>query len=97
MLVKKFIDFLVHIYKIDKSKLRFQLQIYSDLDLDRLMSFWAKHLSVKRAQFFKTTILKKRGEGTYLKKMEKGVVILHFGNIKLRNLILSQIANIDNL
>jgi hypothetical protein len=96
-LVKKFIDFLFHIYNIDKEKLRFQIQTYDDLDSSELVTFWSKHLSVKSTQFFKTTLLKRRGVGTYLKKMEYGVIILHFGNMKLRNLICSQIANIENL
>ena len=96
-LVKKFLDFLCNVYNIKKEKLRFQLQIYDDLKLNELMNFWTKYLSVKNNQFFKTTILKKRGEGTYLTKMKYGVIIVHFGNMKLRNLICSQIANIDNL
>ena len=96
-LVKKFIDFLVNIYNIDKNKLRFQLLSYDDLNLNKLMTFWTKYLSVKSIQFFKSTILKKRGKGTYLKKMKRGVIIVSFGNIKLRNLICSQIANIENL
>ena len=92
-LVKKFIDFLVNIYNIDKTKLRFQLQTYDDLDLNELIIFWTKYLSVKNTQFFKTTILKRRGKGTYLKKMRHGVIIVSFSNIKLKNLICSQIAN----
>lgn len=96
-LVKKFIDFLVNIYQIDRKKLKFQLQIYGDLNTNKMISFWAKYLSVKNTQFFKTIILEKRGQGTYLKKMKSGVIILHFGNTKLRNLICSQIANIENL
>lgn len=97
VLVRKFIDFLVSIYNIDRKKLRFQLQIYDDLDLNKSVNFWAKILSVKKSQFFKTTILERRGNGTYLTKMKHGVVILYFSNIKLRNLICSQIANIENL
>ncbi len=96
-LVKKFIDFLVTIYKIDKEKLRFQLLSYSDLDSEELISFWSEYLSVKNTQFFKTTILKRRGKGTYTTKMKYGIIIAHFGNMKLRNLICSQIANIENL
>ena len=61
------------------------------------MTFWTKYLSVKNTQFFKTTILQRRGEGTYLKKMKYGIIIINFGNMKLRNLICSQIANIENL
>jgi len=96
-LIKKFIDFLINIYDIDKEKLRFQILSYVDLKSDDLVSFWAKYLSVKSRQFFKTTILKKRGKGTYHKKMKYGVIIISFSNIKLRNLICSQIANIQNL
>ena len=96
-LVKKFIDFLVDIYNIDKTRLKFQLLIYDDLDIDKLITFWTRYLLVKNTQFFKTTILKRRGSGTYLKKMQYGVIMVHFGNMKLRNLIISQIANIENL
>jgi hypothetical protein len=96
-LVKKFIDFLVNIYSIDKKKLRFQIQTYDDLNSNELQAFWKEYLSVNITQFFKTTILKRKGKGTYLKKMKHGVIILHFGNMKLRNLICSQIANIENL
>jgi hypothetical protein len=96
-LIKKFIDFLICIYNIDKKKLKFQLQTYDDLNKKKLLIFWAKYLSVKENQFFKTSILKRRGSGTYLNKMEHGVIIVNFGNTKLRNLICSQIANIDDL
>ncbi|MFA5936936.1 MAG: hypothetical protein WC822_03600 [Candidatus Paceibacterota bacterium] len=96
-LVKIFINFLIKIYNIDKTKLRFQIQTYDDLNLNELRTFWMKYLSVKNTQFFKTTILKRRGNGTYIKKMKYGVIIINFGNMKLRNLICSQIANIKNL
>ncbi len=93
-MVKKFIEFLVHIYRIDKKKLKFNLQIYDDLNIEELMTFWTKHLSVQTDQFSKTTILKRRGKGTYLHKMKHGVMIVMFNNKKLRNLICSQIANL---
>ncbi len=96
-LVKQFLHFLIKIYKIDEKKLKFQLQTYDDLDATKLVSFWAKYLSVKKTQFSKTTILQRRGEGTYGSKMKYGVVIAHFNNVKLRNLICSQIANIENM
>ena len=96
-LIKRFLYFLTKIYKIDKRKLKFQLQTYDDLDVDELILFWTKYLSVKSAQFSKTTILKRRGDGTYANKMNYGVVLVHFNNVKLRNLICSQIANIEDM
>lgn len=96
-LVKKFIEFLVRIYKIDTNKLRFQLQIYSDLNADKLILFWSRLLKVKKNQFYKSTILQKRGKGTYNKKMEYGTIILCFNNVKLKNLICSQIADMKDM
>ena len=92
-LVKKFIDFLVEIYGIDKNRLRFQLQTYDDLDSKKLILFWTKYLSVKSTQFYKTTILVRRGAGTYRERMKNAVIIVYFNNMKLKNLISSQIAN----
>jgi len=96
-LVKKFIDFLINIYHIDKNKLRFQLQIHYDLDMNQLLDFWSNYLLIKKTQFFKTTILKNRGDGTYTTKIRYGVIIVNFGNSRLKNLISSQIANIENM
>ena len=96
-LVKSFIGCLISVYNIDKNKLRFQLLSYNDLDKDTLLHFWTKYLSVRSDQFSKTTILKRRGKGTYLQKMKYGVLLLTFSNVKLRNLICDQIANIKNL
>ena len=96
-LVKKFLHFLIQIYKIDEKKLKFQLQTYDDLNPDELIVFWAKYLSVKKTQFSKTTILQRRGEGTYRSKMKYGVVAVSFNNMKLRNIICSQIANMENM
>jgi hypothetical protein len=97
ILIKKYIDFLVNIYHIDKNKLRFQLQTYNDLNVDDQIKFWSKHLSVKKTQFYKSTLLVRRGQGTYLEKMKHGVIIVSFGNMKLKNLICSQIANIASI
>jgi hypothetical protein len=96
-LIKKFLEFLIKVYNIDRNKLQFQLQIYDDLDEDKLLTFWTKYLSVGREKFHKTTILKRRGEGTYLHKMRYGVVIVYFNNIKLRNLICGEIANMQTI
>lgn len=97
ILIKKYIDFLIKIYHIDKNKLKFQLQTYDDLNINKQIEFWRKHLSIKKSQFFKSTILVRRGNGTYLEKMKHGVIIVNFGNMKLKSLICSQIANINSI
>ncbi len=96
-LLKKYVDFLIKIYHIDKNKLRFQIQTYDDLNIDTLILFWSKCLSVKKSQFYKSTILVRRGKGTYREKMKYGVVIVNFNNIKLKNLVSSHIANVASV
>lgn len=96
-LIKKFIAFLVEIYNIDKSRLKFQLQIYKDLDIGEVVKFWSGFLKVRDSQFYKTTILTRGGLGTYHTKMKYGVLILHFHNVKLKDLICSQIANMKSV
>ncbi len=97
ILIKKYIDFLVKIYNVDKNRLRFQLQTYNDLDVNKLILFWMKILSVRKSQFYRSTILIRRGEGTYSEKMKYGVLIVNFNNIKLKNLVSSHIANVASV
>lgn len=96
-LIKWFILFLKEIYSIDKNKLRFQLQIHKDLKEKETIQFWLKFLKVKQDQFFKTTLLKGAGPGSYKQRSQYGVIIVYFNNTKLRNLICDQIANLGNL
>jgi hypothetical protein len=97
ILIKKYLDFLVKIYNIDKNRLRFQLQTYDDLDIKKLILFWTRQLSIKKSQFYKSTILVRRGNGTYREKMKYGVIIVNFNNMKLKSIVCSHIANIASM
>ncbi len=86
-MIKKFIDFLVKFYKIDRNKLRFSIQIFKDINSTDALNYWCKELCVKKEQFYKTIISKVRGEGTYKYRSEHGVIIVYFNNVKLKKLI----------
>ncbi|MEY2664276.1 MAG: hypothetical protein RIT04_84 [Candidatus Parcubacteria bacterium] len=94
-LIRKFIEFLEYFCGIDRNKLRFSIQIFSDISPEKALAFWKKELNVKREQFYKTTVVKVRGEGTYKYKSEYGGVILYFNNTKLKQAICSMIENIQ--
>ena len=94
-LVRKFIEFLETFFKIDKNRLRFSIQIFSDISPKKALEFWKKELSVSDNQFYKTTVVKVRGEGTYKYKSEYGGVILYFNNIKLKRIVCEMIENIQ--
>ncbi len=86
-LIKKFIKFLTNIYNIDKNKLIYGLQIFSDIDKEKAKSYWMKKLNATPDQFQKIIVTPSRGCGTYQRKMKYGVLTLYYHNIKLRNIL----------
>lgn len=89
-LVTAFIRFLIDICGIRPEKLRFGLQIFSDMDPEEAIAFWTEHTGYSREQFHKTTIVTPaRSIGTYREKTKHGVLTVHFHNYKLRDIIVS--------
>jgi hypothetical protein len=95
-LILVFLQFLNNSYKIDKTKLHFGLQIFSDMNPDTALSFWVKELQVTKAQFQKVIVTPSRGEGTYLKKIQHGVLTVYFNNKKLRDIIVGAIQELQD-
>jgi len=93
-LIKKFIDFLYIIFRIDRSKLKFGLQIFSDIEPEEAISYWQKILDFPVGQFYKPIITKSGKIGTYRYKSKYGVMTLYFNNTKLRNFIFEKITQL---
>lgn len=91
-LIKKFIEFLVKILGIKKERIRFSLQVFSDMDPEKARNFWIKELGVSRAQFSnKVTVTKSGKIGNYKKKSKYGVLTVYYNNTKLRNILISML------
>ena len=89
-LVAKFIEFLVKIFEIKRSKLRFGLQIFGDMAPSVTLKFWLKQLKefgITKGQFFKITVTPSRSLGNYREKSKFGVLTVHFANVKLKKII----------
>lgn len=89
-IIRRFIEFLIKILGIKKSKLKFGLQIFSDISKKKALNFWLKELSsfnVSTSQFFKVTITPSRSIGNYREKSKYGVITVHFSNTKLKKII----------
>lgn len=89
-IIKTFIEFLLKVFNIEKKKLRFGLQIFSDMLPGKVLKFWVgelKQFGIKREQFFKVTITPARSLGTYREKSKFGVLTVHFSNIKLKKIL----------
>lgn len=94
-LIKVFIKFLVELYEIDTRKLRFGLQIFSDMPQKQALRFWQKFLQVPSSQFQKVVVTPARSLGTYRNKTKHGVLTVYFNNKKLRDIICNTIEDID--
>jgi len=93
-LIKKFIDFLRGMYEIDIKKLRFGLQVFSDMSAIKAKRFWQKELGMSEGQFYKVISTPARSIGNYRNKTRYGVLTVYFNNKKLRDIICGAIENI---
>ena len=86
-LIKTFMKFLTDLFDAKKEKMRFSLQIFSDINPEKALDFWINHLNVSPIQFCKVIITKSGSIGTYRNKSVYGVLTIHFHNKKLRDII----------
>lgn len=96
-IIKTFVAFLTQLYGVDKSSLKFGLQIFSDTSPEAALRYWLDNLGVDRSQFYKPVITKSGSIGTYKNKNVYGVVTIQFGNTKLRDILVGQIAEIAQM
>src|SRR3989344_3065240 len=96
-LVRSFILFLRNAYGIDESRLRFALQIFSDMDQGKEERFWQTFLKISPKNYYKTINTRSGSIGTYREKSKHGVLTIYFNNKKLRNILISEIEKVKEL
>lgn len=96
-MINAFILFLTRFYGVERSSLRFGLQIFSDISPREALRYWSDKLDVSVSQFYKPTVTRSGSIGTYRVKSRHGVVTVRFGNTKLRDIIVEQVAEIAQL
>lgn len=90
-LILSFLKFLEEIYKIDKNKLKFGLQIFSDCPQDKALKYWTSKLRVPASAFYKVVVTQSGKIGNYRHKNQYGVLTVYFSNTKLRDMIVGAI------
>ena len=91
-LIKTFIRFLTQLYDVDKDRLRFGLQLFTDCSESEALSYWCRELEVKPSQFYKITVTISGSIGTYRNKNRYGVATVYFNNKKLRDILVDNLA-----
>ncbi len=93
-LLRAFLYFLDATYHVDKSRLRFGLQIFSDVNVSAAIKYWCKELALQPQQFQKTATRSRLQRGTYTQKAPYGVLTIYFSNTKLRATIMAAIEKL---
>ena|SRR3989344_7280626 len=93
-IIKSFILFLDRLCGVDKTLLKFGLQIFSDIKPEVALRYWSNVIEIPEAQFYKPVVTKSGSVGTYRNKNKYGVVTIYFGNTKLRDILVGQVAEI---
>jgi len=85
-LIAKFIEFLEKTCGVKREKIRFWLQVFSDMHPEDTKRFWMARLNLRPEQFSKKIIVTPaRSLGTYRKKSRYGVLTVYVSNVRLRN------------
>lgn len=92
-----FISFLESFFMISRRDLRFGIQVFSTMKSQDALNFWAKELRAKKEQFMKVIVTPKRGEGSYGRKIEHGVLTVYYHNKKMRDTLVHQIEKIKEI
>lgn len=93
-IIVKFIEFLVMAYGIKRNKLKFGLQIFSDMGPKQAMKYWLNALDVSPSQFQRIVVTPARSIGTYKNKTKYGVLTVYYHNKKLRDILCSALERL---
>lgn len=88
-LLKEFMRFLTEICGVPKEKLRFGLQLFTDINSEAALAYWTQQLEVKPSQFYKITVTISGSLGTYRKKSMYGVATIYYHNKRLRDILVN--------
>jgi hypothetical protein len=83
--------FLIELFGVEKDKLTFALQTFTDIDTDSALEYWCSKLDVKLSQFRTVHVTISGSLGTYRRKSQYGVVTVLFHNRKLRDIIVGSL------
>lgn len=88
LVLKFFLTLLVSKYRLEISKIRFDLHIRYDQDPDEVKSYWSKTLGIPIEQF-KYVVADKRTKGVPSYPDYRGVCIINCGNIAIQRKLIA--------
>lgn len=94
--VKFVLYWMLNSLKISKEKIRVNLHLYKDMNIEESVQFWSKTLKIPKEQFRKPYIKKSNKEGMTYKSFGHGTCRLYAGSVKLSEKIAMSIKAISD-
>jgi len=96
-MVKFFVKWIIEL-GVDKSRLKIKIHVYSDMDIDKQINYWAKMLNVNKAQFYKPYVKEtKLSSITYTNGFGQGTCSVIYSNRKVADFVLMGIKRIQDI
>jgi hypothetical protein len=87
-LIRVFMDFLVKFFQVKEDDMKFSLQVFSDININKALNYWITELGVDISQFYKPTVTISHSIGKNKHKNLYGVVTVYYHNKKLRDILI---------
>ncbi|KKT81416.1 MAG: hypothetical protein A3B99_01570 [Candidatus Yanofskybacteria bacterium RIFCSPHIGHO2_02_FULL_44_12b] len=98
-ILRFFIKWLIYFFKLPRSKLRAQLHLYENMELEKEKEFWKNELCLKRGQFYKTYVSKlKKSSFLYKESFRHGTCSIKVSSSSVKREIMMGIkAYLDSI
>lgn len=98
-IIRFFIKWLGDFFEIPKEKIKVQLHLYENMDIEKEKSFWKNELSFVDNQFYKSYVTKyKKASFLYKESFRHGTCSVYFSNTVLKRKIMMSIkAYLDSV
>ena len=96
-LLRCYMVFLTELCGVSQDSLKFELHLFSDINVNTALRYWCRMLDVKKEQFYTPRVTLSGSLGTYKNKSKYGVVTIYFGNTKLRDILVEQITGLASI
>lgn len=97
IMVKFFVKWIT-LLGVDKSNLKIKIHVYSDMNVDKQIAFWANELKVKKIQFYKPYIKETKFSSiTYTNGFGQGTCSVIYSNRKMADFVLMGLKRIQDI
>lgn len=93
-IVKFSLYWMLHGLKIPKERIKVQLHLYKDMNIEESMNYWSNLLGIPQGQFFTPYVKKTNREGLTYKSFGHGTCKLYHGSVELSERIAMSIKAI---